>query len=164
MKIAEALTQRVPGRELVEIRFYTGVPNPRFGPDERRWHAFWSNKFRALKAAGVYVYRGKVNRYGHEKGVDVSIAVDLVHATHEERFEVATLVSQDHDLGPAVTLSKYIAREQGRTVMIESAFPRLERRPRSNPIPGTIAVPIDRDTYDRCFDPTEYRSRGPNNA
>ena len=157
MKIAQVLTQRVPGRKLVETRFYTGVPNPQIGPEERRWHAFWSNKIRALRSAGVYVYRGRINRSGEEKGVDVCIAVDLVHATHEMRFETAILVSQDHDFVPAVRLAKIIAREQGRVVQIESAFPRLPRQRRSHQIPGTIAVPLDQDTYDSCYDPTDYR-------
>ena len=158
VKIARALTQRVPGRELTEVRFYTGVPNPRRGHNERRWHGFWSNKLNALKTAGVYVYRGRVNRYGHEKGVDVSIAIDLVQATHEMRFETAILVSQDHDFGPAVGLSKYVAREQGREVVIESAFPRVPRRHWPQQIPGTVAVPIDQVTYDSCYDPTDYHA------
>lgn len=159
MKIALALTRRVPGRKLVETRFYTGVPDPRFGPDERRSHDFWSNKFRALRSAGVYVYRGRVNRYGQEKGVDVSIAIDLVHATHERRYDTAILVSQDHDFGPAVSLSKHIAQQQGREVVIESAFPSQRHGHRSRGIPGANPVPIDQATYDSCHDPTDYRIR-----
>ena len=163
-KLSLALANRVPGRELAEMRFYTGVPNPKFGDKARRSHAFWSNKIRALKEAGVYVYRGKVNRYGKEKGVDVSIAIDLVHATHEIRYQTAILVSQDHDLAPAVRLSKHIAQKQGRAVVIESAFPALRRRQQSRHIPGTIAVPIDKETYDSCHDPTDYRRGGPQHA
>lgn len=163
-KLALALANRVPGRELVEIRFYTGVPNPKFGDKARRSHAFWSNKIRDLRDAGVYVYRGNVNWFGHEKGVDVSIAIDLVHATHEMRYENAILVSQDHDLAPAVKLSKHVAREQGRAVVIESAFPVLQRHQQSRPIPGTVAVPIDKETYDLCYDPTDYRRRRPRHA
>lgn len=158
-KIALALTRRLPGRELVETRFYTGVPNPRFGPEEQRWHRFWSNKLRALVGAGVYVYRGRVNRHGEEKGVDVSIAIDLVQATHERRFETAILVSQDHDFEPAVRLSKRIAQDQGREVVIESAFPRFQRGHRFRGIPGANPVPIDQATYDSCFDPTDYLRR-----
>ena len=49
---------------------------------------------------------------GREKGVDVSLAVDLVRATYERRYEAATLVSQDSDFGPAVRLAKEIARSR----------------------------------------------------
>ena len=67
-------------------------------------HWFWTNKLNYLEAHGVYVYRGRV-RGGigdakQEKGVDVSLAIDLVQATHEQRYEVAIIVSKDSDFGP----------------------------------------------------------------
>ena len=62
----------------------------------------------------MHVYRGRVSSGGQEKGVDVSLAVDLVQATYEQRYEVAIIVSQDADFGPAVLLAKNIARTQGR--------------------------------------------------
>ena len=80
-KLAAALVSLKPGRVLSETRFYTGVPNPAVGPDEARWHGFWANKFRYLRNGGIYVYAGKVNSGGQEKGVDVSLALDLVRAT-----------------------------------------------------------------------------------
>ena len=42
----------------------------------------------------MYVHRGRVNPGGQEKGVDVSLALDLVRATHNRQFEVAVSVSQ----------------------------------------------------------------------
>ena len=38
----------------------------------------------------MYVYRGRVNAGGQEKGVDVSLALDLVRATYDRQFEVAS--------------------------------------------------------------------------
>ena len=55
-------------------------------------------------------YRGRVNSSGQEKGVDVSLALDLVQAIYEQRYEVAIIVSQDADFGPAVLLAKNITR------------------------------------------------------
>ena len=149
-----------PGRTLAEVRFYTGVY--RKGQDwERHW--FWANKLDHLETQGVYVYRGRVrdrlNEAKQEKGVDVSLAIDLIQATHEQRYDVAIIMSKDSDFGPAVLLSKQIAREQGRQLSFESAFPVAPTTPRKNRrgVPGTQWVHIDRATYDACRDWKDYR-------
>lgn len=110
-KLASALVAQTPGRRLAEIRFYTGVPQR---SADSRWHDFWSNKIRFLRSRGVYVYRGRVNSGGQEKGVDVSLSLDLVVAAYERRFDVAIIVSQDSDFAPAVQAAKRIAQNQGR--------------------------------------------------
>ena len=84
---------------------------------------FWSNKIRYLRSRGVYVYRGRVNVGGQEKGVDVSLALDMVRATYDQLYDVSIIVSQDWDFGPAVRLAKEIARRQNRLLVFESAFP-----------------------------------------
>ena len=157
-KLAAALVAQKPGRILSEIRFYTGVPNPAAGPDQARWQEFWTNKFRYLRNGGIYVYRGRVNSGGQEKGVDVSLALDLVRATYEQRYEVAIIVSQDSDFGPAVSLAREIARSQNRSLLFESAFP---IGPGISPrgVPGTTGVHIDQAVYDACFDPRDYRPK-----
>ena len=71
-KLALTLASRTPDCTLAETRFYTGVPDPAAGPSELFWHGFWSNKIRYLWSRGIYVYRGRVNVGGQEKGVDVS--------------------------------------------------------------------------------------------
>ena len=155
-KLAHALVSRIPGRSLTEIRFYTGVPDPAVGSSQKFWHGFWSNKIRYLKSRGVYVYRGRVNAGGQEKGVDVSLALDLVRATHHRQYETALIVSQDWDFGPAVRHAKEIAKAQGRRLTFESCFP---IGPGISPrgVPGTIWVHVDQATYDDCFDPRDYR-------
>ncbi len=105
--MAQPLVALVPSRSLEEARFYTGVY--RQTVDALR-HGFGMNKLDYLE---MYVYRGRVNSIDWEKGVDVSLALHLVEATHDERYEVAIIVSQDHDLGPAVHLAKTMARGQG---------------------------------------------------
>ena len=158
-KLAAVLVSRDPGRVLSDIRFYTGVPDRSNRPERNFWHDFWSNKIRSLESNGVYVYRGRVSVGGQEKGVDVSLALDLVRATYEQRYEVAIIVSQDSDFGPAVNLAREIAQSQNRSLLFESAFP---FNPGMNPrgVPGTTWIHIDQTTYDACFDPRDYRPKG----
>lgn len=153
-KLAAALVSRVPGRVLSEIRFYTGVP----GRNRKFWHNFWISKLRHLQNCGIYTYRGRLNSGGQEKGVDVSLALDLVQATHEQRYEVAIIVSQDSDFGPAVRLSKEISAAQHRKLTFESAFP-FNPSMQSRGVPGTTPVRIDQAVYDACFDARDYRSK-----
>ena len=155
-KLANALVDRIPERTLNEIRFYTGVPDRSV---QRFWHAFWTSKLRHLRNRGVHVYAGRVSSGGQEKGVDVSLALDLVQATHERRYETAIIVSQDWDFGPAVRLAKAIAQSQGRSLQFESAFPVGSGSSSRRGIPGTTWVHIDKAIYDACHDPRDYRPR-----
>lgn len=159
-KLAASLVSRVPGRTLAEIRFYTGIPDPTHGPTQRRWHVFWSNKLRHMVSRGVYVYKGRVSRNGQEKGVDVSLATDLIRLTYEQAFDVAIIVSQDWDFGPAVSLAKEISAGQPRALIFESAFPRRpSSRYQNRGVPGTTWVHISKAMYDACIDPRDYRAR-----
>ena len=160
-KLTHKLVSRIQGRKLREVRFYTGVPNPTTGPKERFWHGFWSNKLHFLHTRGIYVYKGRINPGGQEKGVDVSIAVDLIRLTYDQEYDVAIIVSQDWDFGAAVRMAKLIARDQGRVSVFESAFPFDSGSISPRGIPGTEWVHIDKATYDACHDPTDYRSLTP---
>ena len=156
VKLAHALASTSSGRTVSEIRFYTGVPDH---SQDAFWHRFWNNKLRALQRQGVYAYRGRLNCNGQnvqEKGVDVSLAIDLVQATHQQSYEVAIIVSQDSDLAPAVTLARHVAQGQNRTVYFESAVPPVPGR-RLFGIAGTTLTPIDKATYDNCLDQTDHR-------
>ncbi len=157
--LANALVTNTPGRKLAEIRFYTGVPDPKRGPRQAFWHRFWSNKLRYLRRRGIHIYRGRVSPHGEEKGVDVCLAIDLIRATYEKRYECSIIVSQDKDFGPAIDLAKTIAREQMRRLTLESAFPVGAANSSKRGIPGTKWVHIDKSTYDACFDPTDYRPK-----
>ena len=157
-KLAAALVARLPGRTLAELRFYTGVPAR---SAHGFWHGFWTNKCRYLRNRGVHVYAGRVNSGRQEKGVDVSLALDLVQATHERRYDAAIVVSQDADFGPAVRLAKDIAQSQRRYLLFESAFPVGPGSSSTRGVPGTTWVRIDKATHDACRDPRDYRPHGP---
>ena len=152
--LANALVAARSGRNLAEIRFYTGVPERSV---DAFWHGFWSNKLRYLSSRGIHVYRGRVNQGRQEKGVDVSLALDLVQATHERRYEAAIIVSQDWDFGPAVRLAKMIAKQQRRRLVFESAFPVRQGSSSLRGVPGTTWLPINQATYDACRDRRDYR-------
>lgn len=157
-KLASALVGRVPGRTLSQIRFYTGVHAPW---QNAFWHGFWNNKLRYLGSRGVHVYRGRVNPGGQEKGVDVSLAVDLIQLTYDREYEAAIIVSQDWDFGPAVKLAKLIAKNQDRFLMFESAYPASGNATNARGVPGTHWVPISKTLYDSCIDQTDYRQSPP---
>ena len=142
-KLAAVLVSRDPGRVLSETQFYTGVPDRTHIPSQNFWHDFWAKKLRHLGNQGIYTYRGRVNSGGQEKGVDVSLALDLVRATYEQRYEVAIIVSQDSDFGPAVSLAREIAQSQNRPLLFESAFPfnpGMNPRGVSPELPGFIST------------------------
>lgn len=153
-KLANELVSREPGRSLSQIRFYTGVPSPK---QSAFWHGFWLNKLRYLGSQGIHCYWGRINPGGQEKGVDVSIAIDLIRFTYEQDYEVATIVSCDGDYGPAVRLAKRIAKDQDRALSFESAYPFQVGTYQRRGIPGTTWIHIDKGLYDSCIDFTDYR-------
>ena len=155
-KLANALVVMVGGQSLQETRFYTGVPQPGISPF---WNGFWRNKLRRLQQQGIIVFQGRINSGGQEKGVDVSLALDLVQATYEQTYDAVVIVSQDSDFGPAVRLSKEIAKAQGRILTFCSAFPYERGRVSHRGIPGTVWFHISKTTYDACHDPRDYRPR-----
>jgi uncharacterized LabA/DUF88 family protein len=154
-KLAHALVKLDSQRILSEIRFYTGVPDPK---EDYFWHGFWNNKLRYLASRGIHVYRGRINPGGQEKGVDVSLAIDLIRLTYEQRYDVAIIVSQDWDFGPAVALAKEIAKDQNKQLRFFSAFPYESNPNRARRgVPGTTWIHIDKKLYDSCHDSNDYR-------
>ena len=79
---------------------------------------------------------GSVNAGGQEKGVDVSLDLDLVSATYDQTYDAVIIVSQDSDFGPAVGLAKRIAVSQNRRLQFESAFPFHQGRVSRRGVPG----------------------------
>lgn len=158
-RLANLLVLTKPDRVLQGIRFYTGVPSVQ---QNAFWHDFWTNKLRHLANRHVYIYKGRINPTGQEKGVDVSIAIDLIKLTYEKAYEVAIIASQDWDFGPAIKLAKEIAKNQHRTLEFESAFP-FDATSQTNDrgVPGTEWKHITKQMYDACYDTREYRTNPP---
>ncbi len=98
-------------------------------------------------------------RTGEEKGIDVRIALDMIHLTNRKEFDVAVIFSQDQDLSEAVSEVREIAKFQRRFVEMHSAFPCSDKTTNTKPIRGTTEFRIGRSFYDACLDPNNYSGR-----
>jgi uncharacterized LabA/DUF88 family protein len=171
---------RSNGWVLVETRFYTGVPDE---ADDFFWNRFWTAKLaqmgrtqvkvfsRALRYSEKIIQRpdgaAEVERRAREKGVDVRIALDMVHAAHIGWANVLVVFSQDQDLSEAVTEVGDIAANRGGKVQVACAYPYSEvsadplqpALPNRRGIDGAKWVRIPKSEYDLCIDPRDYRPK-----
>lgn len=108
LKIGEMLTARRPRpSELKEVRVYRGRPNPERQPTSASANDRQASRWES--SAKVTVIRRNLD-YPHnwpdeqarEKGIDVAIAVDMIHLAMTGHMDVAILFSSDKDLLPAV--------------------------------------------------------------
>jgi uncharacterized LabA/DUF88 family protein len=172
-KLADALC-RQQGWVLTGVRFYTGVPDAR---DNAFWNHFWNAKLARMGWQGVVVFsrplryrhqtltlpdgRAQTVLVGREKGIDVRIALDVVHFVRTNACDVALVLSQDQDLSELADEVRLIARDQGRWFKIASAFPFSPTTTNRRGINKTDWVKIERATYDACLDPRDYRPPRP---
>jgi len=160
-KVSEKL-----GFQSTLTRFYTGIPPQ---SESEMWSGYWSNRVLGLKRSGVFVETrklryhneempdGTIKKVPQEKGIDIRISLDLVRCTRKKEFDVAIIFSQDQDLSEAVIEVKEIAKEQGRSIRIVSAFPKSAIASSSRGIDRTDWFPFDKAFYDACIDPRDYR-------
>ena len=94
---------------------------------------------------------------GHEKGIDIRIALDVIHFAHEKLYDIAVIFSQDQDLSEVADEIRRISSEQKRWIKIASAFPVSPTYNNKRGINSTDWVKIDKKTYDLCIDPRDYR-------
>lgn len=156
---------------LVDIYFYTGMPDPR---DNTFWHSFWSKKLSYMGRRGIKLFSRSLRYHnknftcpscnktstslvGHEKGVDVRIALDVIRLGHQKKYDVVVIFSQDQDLSEVADEVRRISTEQNRWIKITSAFPLSPTSQNKRGINKTDWITIDRQTYDACIDPNDYR-------
>lgn len=160
------------GWRLAQVRFYTGVHTPE---GDEFWHRFWAAKLSRMGRQGIKTFRREL-RYqntkinlpdgsqvtasvGQEKGIDIRIALDVVSMVLDNACDVALIFSQDQDLSEVADEVRKIARRTGRWIKIASAFPIGPTSQNRRGINGTDWIPIDKQTYDRCIDPRDYRPK-----
>lgn len=160
------------GWQLVQTRFYTGVPDAAVRP---AWYHFWNAKLSAMARRGVWTFQ-RTLRYrnqtialpeggsttvlvGREKGVDVRIALDVVRLALNNEYDVALIFSQDQDLSEAADDVKLISMQQERWIKRACAFPVSPTSRNRRGINDTDWIGIDRETYDACIDPNDYRPK-----
>lgn len=156
------------------IHFYTGVPEPH---DHPFWSQFWNAKLAVMGTRGIKVFR-RALRYrnqtvtlpdgsshtflvAQEKGIDVRIALDIVHAVRASLCDVALVFSQDQDLSEVADEVRAICAAQGRWFKIASAYPFSPTSHNKRGINKTDWIRIDRATYVACIDPGDYRPKRP---
>jgi uncharacterized LabA/DUF88 family protein len=158
------------GWDCVGVQFYTGVPE---ATDHAFWNAFWNAKLAAMGTRGIRVFRralryrnqtvrlpdGRTHTFlvGQEKGVDIRLALDVVHACRAGLCDVALVFSQDQDLSEVAEEVRAIAAEQERWFKIVSAFPLSPASSNRRGVNKTDWIRIDRALYDQCLDPVDYR-------
>jgi uncharacterized LabA/DUF88 family protein len=157
---------------LEQIRFYTGVPDPEDDPAKS---SFWTAKLASMRRQGIIVYsralryRNKTVKladggiytflHGEEKGIDIRIALDVIGMAVRNEYDVAIVCSQDQDMSEVADEIRVIARQQRRWIKIACAYPISPTRTNRRGINGSQWIQIDRNTYDACIDPKDYRPR-----
>lgn len=152
------------------VRFYTGVPS---ADHSEMWSGYWSNRVLAMKRAGIVVTTRPVRYHRQqivlddgstkevftpqEKGIDVRLALDIVHLARTNQFTVGVIYSQDQDLAEVVEEVKGIAREKDRWIRLVSAFPVGQNATSTRGINGAQWYLIEQAMYDKCLDPRDYR-------
>lgn len=152
----------------VSIHFYTGIQSKERSPE---WNAFWRRKLDAMKEEGVLVFSrtlfysrtrigsGESSEWhwlGREKGVDVRLALDVVKAVYEGSCDVVIIFSQDQDFSEVAKEVRHISKKRDRWIRMVSAFP-AGNTSNNKGIASTDWIEIDRETYDGCIDPKNYR-------
>jgi uncharacterized LabA/DUF88 family protein len=158
------------GWQCAGVQFYTGVPD---AADNTHWNHFWNAKLAAMGTRGVKVFRRSL-RYrnqtvalpgggshtflvAQEKGIDIRIALDIVHAVRANLCDVALVFSQDQDLSEVADEVRAISTDQGRWFKIASAYPSSPVSSNKRGINKTDWIPVDRALYDACLDLVDYR-------
>jgi hypothetical protein len=112
-RLAQAIAlQR--GWDLIQTRFYTGMPNRQDNP---RLHRHWTLRLRRMRAEGVVVTARPLRRRRRRARLDDGAAVELT--------DVVLLFSQDQDFAELADEVRAIAREQQRWLKIAGAYPRI---------------------------------------
>lgn len=172
-ELAEHLC-RAQGWDLVQTRFYTGIPDP---ARDTRGHGFWAAKLLAMSRRGVHVY-SRALRYRErtvtladgtsgkafvpeEKGIDVRIAIDVMRLAINGAYDVALLFSQDQDLSELCEEIRAVSTEQDRWLKIACAFPDGPAARNHRGIPRSDWLRIDQQVYETCLDHHDYRRPAP---
>ena len=157
--------------ELEKVLFYTGIPDPRV---DKFWHDFWVAKMAVMGTRGIKTYSrqlkyhyqeveftaGEIKKIPvpREKGIDIRIALDVVHYALAEAYDVALIFSQDQDLSEVARELKRISKHQNRWIKCASAYPTGSGYQNNRGINQTDWIRINKTLYDECIDPNDYRS------
>lgn len=129
-KLAQALIEEDLHREsrrnshvLHSVRFYTGIHDPNKEPEK---HAAMARRLYGYQADGVEIIalplRYDQSGRARQKGVDSRICLDILRLGQKGVFDIATIISEDSDIDPAVQ-DLYGLRDHERWIAAENALP-----------------------------------------
>ena len=87
------------------------------------------------------------------------VGLDVVRMARNGELDVAILFSQDQDLAEVAREVRDISRSAGRWLKVVSALAHGPRATSSRGIDRTDWFRMDREFYDACLDPGDYRPR-----
>jgi hypothetical protein len=96
---------------------------------------------------------------GQEKGIDVRLALDVISLAHKRMYDVALLFCRDGDLSEVADEIRLLSQDQDRWIKIASAYPFSPAVRRNKGINKTDWIKIERQMYDQCIDPRDYRPK-----
>jgi len=139
------------------------------------WAGYWAARLLQMSRAGINVtsrplrYRRRevpgrdgvpeIISVPQEKGIDTRMVVDILSTARTRQWNVAVIYSQDQDLAEVVDEVRAIAKEQDRWVHFCCAFPSGPNATAGRGIDNTQWFRMERDFYDACLDPTDYRPK-----
>ena len=94
-----------------------------------------------------------------EKGIDLRLGLDVVRMARNAELDVAIVFSQDQDLTEVAGEVRDISRSAERWLKVVSAFPHGPNASSGRGIDRTDWFRMDRDFYEACLDPRDYRPR-----
>lgn len=171
-------------REIVEVRYYSGIHQPRENPDV---HALATRRHKLIRATGVTVvertlqyhwewgiedrlpppYRAddgdrhevtvRKERRAREKGIDLALGLDAVTAALLDQCKTIIVVSRDRDL---VEIAKEI-NERARFANVRVEVALVADRDRHVMEGYDYTHWIDEDVVEACRDDFDYRRKLP---
>jgi len=170
-----------PGREIVEVRYATGIPSPDIDPErhevEHRRHELmlatdvvvlerplryrWEWSLRDRDLPDPRRHRGEVRRArvkarqrGEEKGIDVWLALDALVMCTRADLDCVVIASADRDLDLIPDYVRMIPINEG-TKVVQAQVVADDHEVRKNPAyDDTIA--IDRNVFEFARDDFDY--------
>ena len=137
------------------------------------WHGYWARRLTTMRRAGIVMtsrplrYRvervrlpdGSVHELPveREKGIDLRLGLDVARMARNAELDVTILFSQDQDLAEVARKVRDVSRSDNRWLEVVSAFPAGPDATSTRGIDRTDWFRMDREFYDACLDPRDYR-------
>lgn len=146
-------------RELQAVHVYRGMPSQRH---DQRGYAAAQRQVAAWTSAGAHVHTRQLNYRNpsrpREKGIDVSLAIDVVMGIQRSDFDVALIFSDDTDMNPAFEAVGELRGPGHAELVLWSDYERGPRHVNSAGKKVFVHV-LNSAVYERLADTQDYTKR-----